>query len=102
MESSSTSKMSVEFGPIPPAPARGGGRYAASASAQRAARPVGGGRQTRQVSGTAKTSRDATQRGHGNLSLNRGSSRCMILREGKVEIGNPPLHAITESERRKS
>jgi hypothetical protein len=47
-------------------------------------------KQTQQLSRTAKTSRDATRRGHGDLSLNRWSSRRMILREGKVEIGNSP------------
>jgi len=56
--------------------------------------------QTPQLSRTAKTSRDATQRGHGDLSLNRGSNRCMILREGKVEIGNSPDIACGSAELR--
>jgi len=30
------------------------------------------------------------KKGHGDLSLNRWSSRRMILREGRVEIGNSP------------
>jgi len=46
--------------------------------------------QPQQLSGTAKTSRDATQRGHGDLSLNRWSRRRMVLPGGKVEIGNSP------------
>ena len=53
-----------------------------------AARQVGGPEPTKEVIGTAKTSRDSPHRGHGDVSLPQEGDWRMIVRKGKVEIGN--------------
>jgi len=54
-----------------------------------AARQVGGPEHTKEVIRTAKTSRDfPPHRGHGDVSLAQEGNWRMIVRKGKVEIGN--------------
>ena len=53
-----------------------------------AARQVGGEKQTKQVSETAKRAAMRPEGGYVDLNLTREGSRRMVLRRDKVEIGN--------------
>ena len=67
-----------------------------------AARQVGGPQHTKEVIGTAETSRDSPHRGDGDVSLVQEGDWHRIVRKGKVENGNSRQNGrlVDEKEKR--